>query len=183
MFSKILTKLIDQAIVPAIVLLAIRVISVVLVSKYFLIDMTITQSGFTFSRSNDYILVNSYSTLFMVITLTVGLLYILLKSYIFHETHVSPQMTAKLFSLRISSLIQTSFDVYSQGVVWLSYLFLIMIVSGVSALFNLIFAWVFYTSAVLAIISTILLILDVENELVVSKDKLESDYLEGEKDE
>ena len=95
-------------------------------------------------------------------------------------------MTAKLFSLRISSLIQTSFDVYSQGVVWLSYLYLIMMVSGILALFGLIYLWVFYSSAVLAVISTILLIFDVENELSAFKnnhEKTDTGYLEEEYDE
>ena len=171
MFSKILIRLIDQSIVPAIILLTVRVLSVVYTAKYFNIPFTLGPQGFVYANANDYILVNSYSTLFMIITLAVGIFYILLKSLIFHETHISPNMTANLFSMRLSSFIQTSYDLYSQGSIWLSYLYLMTMSTGILALFGLIFSWVFYISIVLSILATVLLIFDIENELDLKSGK------------
>ena len=105
MFSKILVRLIDQAIVPAILLLTVRIVSVIFISNYYDIEFTLSMSGFSFNNSDNYLLVNSYSTFSMVVTLTVGLFYILMKSYIFHESHIKPHITAKMFSLRLSSFI------------------------------------------------------------------------------
>lgn len=169
MFSRILLKLIDQSITPAILLLSTRIISVVLVSRYFDINFTISGFGFEFNSTGDYILVNSYSIFFMILVLTVGLLYILLKTYIFHDSHITPGLTAKLFTLKLSSFIQSSFELYSQGSIWLSYSYLIMLVSGLMAFYGLLYTWVFYVSFVMSVLSTILLIVDVENELTLSK--------------
>src|SRR5690606_16638038 len=116
-------KLVDQAILPAILLLAVRVSSVVVAARVLNIGFTVNEAGFIFENSMDYILVNSYSILSMSLVLTVGVLYVLLKSYVFHDSHIQPFLTARLFSLRLTSLIQTSFDIYSQGTIWLSYLY------------------------------------------------------------
>lgn len=169
MFSKILIKLVDQAIVPAILLLLARVLSVIVVSRVFLIPFEIENSGFVFQSAQDYIVVNSYSLLTLLGFLTVGILYILLKSFIFHDTHVTPSLTTKLFALRLSSLIQNSFDVYSQGLVWVSYLYLLLLVSGLMALFGLIFTWVFYAALIFTIITTILFAFDVEREVEIKE--------------
>jgi hypothetical protein len=165
MFSKILIKLVDEAVLPAILLIVARVVSVILVSRYFKVDFTIGGSGFVFPNANDYVLVNSYSTLSMIVVLAVGLLYILLKSLVFHDTHITPATSAKLFTLRLSSFIQASFDVYSQGAIWLSYMFLIMIVSGIMVLSGLLYSWVFVVALILSGVSTYLFVVDIEHEL------------------
>lgn len=173
MFSKILVKLIDQAIVPALLLLTARIVSVVVVAKKLGLDVSISQAGFVLTKENvDFttntallVKVNSFSLVSIIVVLSVGLLYILIKSYIFHDTHIAPYVTARLFSYRLSAFIQSSYDLYSQGTIWLSYLYLIMFVSGVMAYFNMIYAWIFYFSLILTVICTALFIFDVEKEL------------------
>lgn len=167
MFSKILIKLIDQAIVPAVFLLAVKIISTILVGKYLNIDYTFGPTGFVYGSVQDYVLVNSYSTFAMVAALAVGLFYVLLKSLVFHDTHITPRLTAKLFSLRLSNFMQSSFDLYSQGAIWMSYSYLLLVISAIMAAFEMILPWVFYSSLVLTVISTILFILDVENEMSI----------------
>jgi hypothetical protein len=180
MFSRILVKLIDQAIMPAILLLSARLISVVLISKYLALTFTINASGFAFQSLQEYVQVNSYSTLVILAALTIGLAYILLKSFAFHETHITPGLSAKLFSLKMPSLIQSSYELYSQGVIWLSYLFLITIVAGIMSFFGLLYAYVFYTGLALVVFSTVLFIFDVETELGIKKNG-ESYYEEEDK--
>lgn len=171
MFSRILVKLIDQAIVPAVMLLAVKIISTVLVSKYMGFDFGFGPAGFTYSKPDDYLLVNTYSTFAMVVVLSVGLFYILLKSLIFHETHISPKLTAKLFTLKLSTFMQSTYDLYSQGAVWISYSYLLLMVSAIMALFGLIQTWVFYASLVLTVVTTVLFVMDVENEMSISAHK------------
>jgi len=175
MFSKILIKLIDQSIVPAIFLIITRILSIVFVGKYHNISFELGTAGFEYTSHKEYVLVNSYSVLVMVILIAIGLLYILLKSFIFHESHITPHMTAKVFSLRLSAFIQSSFDLYSQGAIWLSYMYLLMFVSGIMALFGFLYTWVFGTALLLTILNTVLLILDVENELQLEKEVNDED--------
>lgn len=165
MFSKILVKLIDEAIVPAISLLSVRVLSVVALGRYLDIPFAFSSTGFVYQNAEDFVLVNSYSLLSMIIVVTLGLVYILTKAYLFHDSHVKPGATAKLFSLRLTSFIQSSFDLYSQGAIWMSYSYLLMFVAGIMGVFGLVYMWVFFVSIFLSIMATILFVIDVEKEL------------------
>uniref|UniRef100_A0A7C4TLU7 Uncharacterized protein n=1 Tax=candidate division WWE3 bacterium TaxID=2053526 RepID=A0A7C4TLU7_UNCKA len=169
MFSRILVKLVDEAIVPAIVLFSVRILAAILIAKAYDISFSFGLRGFTYNSQEDFLFVNSYSTLAMISVLAVGLFYVLIKSYLFHDTHVAPHTAAKLFSLNLSGFIQTSFDVYSQGVIWLSYSYLLVIASGIMFYFGLVYPWVFYSSLALTFIATLLLILDVEKEIFERK--------------
>lgn len=169
MFSRILVKLIDQAIVPAILLIATRVVSIVLISQHYGYEFGISWSGFSFNNTEEYVKVNSYSMLSMIIVLTLFLVYVLVKSYIFHDSHIKPGLTAKLFALNAQYFIQDSFEIYTQGAIWVSYLYLLTIVSGAMAFFSILYIWVFYVSIALTLISTILFIFDIEDEMAIFK--------------
>lgn len=171
MVSRTLVKLIDQAITPAILLVCSRIISVVLVSYFLGINLTIDGKGFSFPTAEDYIKVNSYSTFLMVLILTGGLLYILVKALIFHDTHISPQLTAKIFTVRLSSFIQSSYDIYSQGMVWLSYSYLLLVVVGIFTFSGLIYKWVFFANLIMTIITTVVMVFDIENEIYMKKNQ------------
>lgn len=176
MVSRTLIKLIDQAIVPAVVLLAVKVVSVVAISSFLKINFAVHRNGFVFSSKADYILVNSYSTLAMITVIAVGVLFVLIKAFYFHDSHISPLLTSRVFNLRLSTLIQNSFELYSQGTVWLSYLLLITIVSGILMAMGLIYSWIFYTGLIISVVGIVMLIVDIENEMEIRSGKAE--YLE-----
>ena len=165
MFSKILIKLVDEAILPAILLIVCRIVSVVLVSRYLAIGFDLTASGFTFQSPKDYVVINSYSTLAMICVLTFGLFYVLLKSLAFHDTHITPKLTAKIFSLRLQSFMQSSFELYSQGSIWLSYSYLFLFCSGIMAYLGMIFPWIFFLSLAVTVGASYLFVLDIESEV------------------
>lgn len=177
MISKVLVKLIDRAIVPAILLLATRVISIVLLSRYFGLPVKISRSGFVFDSFADFVKVNSYSTLVMTMILVLGLVYILVKSLAFHDSHIKPSLSAKVFSLKIQHIIQDSFHLYSEATIWLSYAYLLLLFSGIMLASKLLYSWVFYITAAATLISTILFIFDVEEEIKIrGLNKSESEY-------
>jgi len=187
MTSKLLTKLIDKAIVPATLLLATRIVSVVLISSYLHFEFDVSLSGFVFRNHLEYVFVNSYSTLIMTVILALGLIYVLIKSYAFHDSHIKPATTAKLFELKMPSLIQSSFDIYSQAAIWIAYAYLLLIISGIMFLNDLVYPWIFYTVLVMTVITTVFFIFDIENEIKLSKegkDEYDEDteFLEMEKD-
>ena len=165
MFSRILIKLIDKAILPAILLLTARVVSLVALSHYFSINYKITTSGIEFMSLADYTQINSYSLLTMVIAIMLGISWILIKSFVFHESHIHPKTTAKLFTLQVPSFIQSSFDLYSQASVWLSYSYLLLIISAVMTFYGIVYSWVLSVSLILTLISTVLFVIDIENEM------------------
>ena len=165
MFSRILTKLVDEATLPAVVLVAVRIVSVIFFGNYFGFDVILSRAGFVYESAEGFLVINSYSTLAMTCVIAIGLLYVLIKSYIFHDTHIHPRISAKLFSLRLSSFIQTSFEIYAQGAIWLPYSYLMLLASGAMWYLGLVFDWVFYVALALAFFGTFFLVLDVEKEL------------------
>jgi hypothetical protein len=171
MISKVLTKLIDKAIVPAILLLSSRIVATVVVARYLNITFQVERTGFVFDSAASYEKVNSYSALVMVAILLIGIFYILIKSLAFHESHIKPHITSKLFSLHAHSLIQNSFDLYTQGAIWLSYAYLLLIVNGIMTLSNIMYRWVFYVTLGATVLTTVLFILDIEEEIHITKNE------------
>lgn len=169
MFSKILIKLIDQTILPAVLVLASRVVSLIVISRLNGIPFELTKIGFVFNNTKDYIALNSYSMLTMFIILALGMGYVLIKSYLFHNTHIKPWISAKLFSLKLPYFIQDSFELYTQGAIWLSYSFIITTMGAFMLYVGVIYPWVFYIGFFSFVISTILLIMDIEHEIKIKK--------------
>jgi hypothetical protein len=171
MFSKLLIKLVDEAIVPALYLITVRIVSLVFISQALAIPINLGPSGFMYSSQSDYTLVNSYSLLFMVLALCLGLLHVIVKSLIFHDTHISPPLAAKLHSFKAQHLIQDSFHLYTQGIVWLAYLYLLTVGAGLMSLFGLVHLWVAYSALGLAVLFTYIFIYDAEKEILAAVDK------------
>ncbi|MBW6441336.1 hypothetical protein K0B04_00280 [Patescibacteria group bacterium] len=170
MLSKALVKLIDKAIIPALLLLSSRIVSIILVAKYYGISFKIDSSGFVFQNSSDYVKVNSYSALIMTFMLVIGLGYVVIKSLFFHESHIKPTFTARLFSLKAESFIQNSYEIYTQGAIWLSYSYLLLIVSGIMSASGLMYSWVFYVILGITLSTTLIFILDMEEEIKIKKE-------------
>jgi len=165
MFSKILIKLIDEAIIPAVVVLSMRIISIVIVSQAVGTQLSLGTSGFVFTDQLLFKKVNSYSVLIMIICIALGILFILAKAFMFHNTHIKPGVTARLFSYNLHSLIQNSYDLYSQGAIWISYLFMLVLVTGGLAFFGSVYIWVSTFGFFTFLVCIVLFIIDIEKEI------------------
>ncbi len=170
MFSKLLIKLIDQAIVPAVLVLTARLVSVAVLSNRLSAQYDLQEGEILFKNTTDFIKVNSYSIAIMFGVLALGMGYILIKALVFHNSHVSPNTTAKMFSLKLDFFIQNSFNLYTQGAIWLAYTYLLLLATGLMALFGLIYAWVAYLGIAITLAGTILLALDIEKEMKLDQD-------------
>lgn len=179
MFSRILVKLIDQAIVPAVMLIAVRIVSVLAIANYLKLTPSISSQGLALTNLNGtasntelYVQINSYSTLAIIVTMAVILLFIMTKSLVFHDSHIKPALAARLFSLKLSHFIQNSFQIYSQALVWMAYLFMLTAVAGIMTLNGTIYTWVFFVALVLSIVSAVVFIIDVEFEVDLDKQQV-----------
>lgn len=181
MTSKLLIKLIDQAIVPAILLLMARIVSVFLFVSRYDVNMSLGSRGFVFEKPAEYLIINTYSLLVMLIVVTIGVVYVLVKAHVLHDTHILPHLTARIFSLRMSGLIQSTFDIYSQATVWMSYMYLLFFVVGLMVFLDAAQVWLFYVTLALTVLTSVLFVNDVERELKMV-DHPETDDLEDEEE-
>jgi len=179
MVSRILIKLIDYAIFPAVLIISVKILSIIFFAKYFSASYTVNNISLVFENAADFIAINSYSSLIMFAAVIAGLMWVTVKAHVFHETHITPSFSAKLFSMNLSDLIYTTETIYSQSFIWLSYAWLLTIIFGIHSYFSLSYWWVFYISLGASLIATALLAIDVERELYAAKSEMDDDYDDG----
>ena len=119
MYSKILTKLISEAITPFLGFLFIKILVTIFTAQslgistnlYNVFNLTVSQQSYTSINTN---------VLFgFIIFSFLGLSYSLIKSIYFHGTHIKPKLSLSIFNFRVGFLIQDTFHLFSQNLIWL----------------------------------------------------------------
>ena len=167
MISKTLVKLIDEAIVPALILAGAKVLGVLFVNSLFNLNWSISSWQIIYSSRDDFIMANSYSSLIMYSVIVAGLIYVIIKAFYFHDSHVSPKVSAFLHLHRKDFIIQTTLGIYSKAIIWLSYTWLTTVILAIQFVFGLVFPWVLYLCAFVSIVATLLLLIDIEREFYI----------------
>lgn len=163
-YSKLLVKLVDRAILPAILLFAAKVVGTFFASSYLGVDSFNGLIAFNGLTASQYVFVNSYSTLFVFASIFVGTAFLLFKAHVTHETHISPYISARMASMKLSNMVQKSFDLFSEAGVWLMYSWLLTLVSMTQVALDAMYVWVAFVAFTFSILSSILVIVDVERE-------------------
>lgn len=176
MFSKTLLNLIDTAIFPAVLIVAAKIISIVFLAKYFQVSYIVDGVKLVFSTYADFISINSYSSLFMYVAIIGGLMWIVIKAHVFHSTHITPTLSAKLVSANLEELIHSNQTIYTQAFIWLSYAWLATLLFAIQAYYQLSYGWVFVASLAVTVVATTLLVVDVERELHEEREELGDAY-------
>jgi hypothetical protein len=165
MVSKTLIKLIDYSIFPAVLLVGAKIISVVFLLKYFELDYTINSYQIILTNTSDFIAINTYSSLFVFIAVLAGLIWVTIKAHLFHDTHINPVLSSRLFNMRMEEIIHDNEVIFSQSFIWLAFSWLSTIMFGVHYLFSLSEGWLFYLALGVSVVCTALLAMDIEREI------------------
>jgi len=169
MASRILLRLIDEAIVPAIVVVVAKVGAVVFLVRWLDLGWHFNTEtllpSVVFENAEVGVWVNSYSNLFLYLVVLTGLIWVLVKAYHFHDRHVAPAFVLQLLSWNLTGLLASSEDIYHQGVIWISYLWLVTVLIAAHFLLGVTFGWILVVAGVLSLLATWLLIADVEREV------------------
>lgn len=179
MVSKTLIKLIDYAIFPAVLLVAAKVIGIVFLLNYFQLEYSVDQFRIVLENTPDFIAINTYSSLFVFGAVLSGLIWVTVKAHLFHDTHINPVLSSKLFSMRLEEVIHNNEVIYAQSFIWLSFAWLSTIMFGVHYVFGLSEGWLFYLSLGLSTIATALLAIDIEREVSHDKRKITNNDDDG----
>ena len=166
MISKTLLKLIDEAILPAIVLVAAKIIGVSILSMRLGLDFTLNLKGIEEPNAS---LVNTYSNLLSYGAIALGLSFILARAYFFHSSHISPQITLRLSSWNFTSIISTTYELFNQAVVWLSYLWLLSLLFLLQSYWKLVAPNIALGMLVVTLIFTCLFVRDADREIDIRR--------------
>lgn len=170
MASKLLLRLIDEAILPAVLVVFTKLVSLAALIRIFNYSWELkTSAAFPSLQMGTHaqlVVVNSYSNLVTFAVVAAGLVWILAKAYHFHDTHVAPTMTLKLLSWNLTGLLSNSHEIYHQAVIWLSYLWLIFSLMIIHSAVGLQFVWLTVAVFAATIFLSWLFIHDIEREVV-----------------
>jgi len=174
MVSKSLTTLIDEAILPALLLIAAKFGGVLVVNSIIGSSWQLKFSSLmpflpTFSYSNyqNYLVVNSYSNLLMYLVLVVGCSFVLIQAHFFHSSHISPTLHARLANLRLLSLVSDTFSLYHKGTIWLLFLWLATVLILIQSFLELNYAWIAIVSFLFTLNLSWFFLVDVEQEIEI----------------
>lgn len=167
--SKTLLKLIDRSLLPAVIIVSSKLISLVWFARVFGLEYDFTGSSLIFSNKDVFTKVNSYSSVVVLGVVFLGLTWVIVRSHFLHETHISPRMTLRLVSADLIGLIGASFDVYQQMVVWLSYGWLATLFLVFEAYIGTVFTWIPLVAFIMVSNATWLAVVDVEREILNTK--------------
>lgn len=167
--SRILLKLIDEAILPAVLVIAGKIIGIFLVIQIRQIPWTITvETGFptlSFMTQSDLLAVNSYSNLLLLLLLSTGLGLFLFRAHLLHDTHINPALTVKMLNWNLTLLLINTFDAITAPTVWLSYLWLAVTLLIFMTWQGINYWWVTGFGLILVLIFTLSFVLDLEKEV------------------
>ena len=169
MITKLLIKLIDYAIIPAITLVAAKVIGIIFLIQYYEIEYKTSNIKLLISNPDDFVLINTYSSFFMFFVVFAGVIWVLIKAHVFHDTHVTPTLSARLYEMDLEELISSTKVVFSQTFIWLSYLWLMTFMFGAQAYYGLSLYILFYISFLVSFIATVLIAIDINREISFDK--------------
>lgn len=169
MISRILLRLIDEAIVPAVLVIGAKVLGMWGIASLLGYEWRInvhSSFGIELPSRDALLVVNSYSNLLVLIVLGAGLLWIIFRAVHLHDTHISPKLVLRLLSWDLTRLVTSSVDVYHQAIVWLSYLWLFVLLGIVHAVAGLAYGWTTAIGFTIAAFLTWLIIADIEREML-----------------
>jgi len=165
MYSRILSKLIAESITPFIGFLIIKILVTIFTAQslgvnanlYNLFSLNVTLENYKIITSN---------VLFGFILFSfLGLMYTLIKSIYFHKSHISPKISLSIFNFRAGFLIQDSFHLFSQNLIWLIFSYTSLFITIFLYILGLAYGYLLIMSLIFTLIGTYFLILDIEYEL------------------
>jgi len=174
MVSKSLSTLIDEAILPALLLILAKFGGVVIVTLIIGSSWQLKFSSalpflpsVSYPNYQSYLVSNSYSNLLMYLVLVLGCSFVLVKAHFFHSSHISPTLHARLANLRLSSLVSDTFSLYHQGTIWLLFLWLATVLILIQAFLELSYAWIAIVSFLITLNFSWFFLVDIEQEIEI----------------
>ncbi|OGP10530.1 MAG: hypothetical protein A2048_10300 [Deltaproteobacteria bacterium GWA2_45_12] len=136
MFSKIILKLVDAAILPSLLVFGVKFASTVLFSLYWRLPLSIGLSGFNFRNFSDFYKVNLFSNIILFLFTFAVLFLVLLRLYLFTQENLNPILGARLANLGLESVTVPLWQGYTHSVVWLTLSFSVTLSLFTQALFD-----------------------------------------------
>lgn len=179
MVTKSISKLIDQAILPALILIIGKMGGLFLTVYLLHLDVAVQPASFLkilptvhFPDPQAYILAENYSNLAMFTLASLGTIFVITRAHFLHESHISPSLQAKLARLNLEVLIASSYKLYHQAAIWLTFLWLSTGFLVLSTILNITYPQISIIAVIVAANFSWVFALDVEKELEIQRGQI-----------
>jgi len=169
--SKSLIKLLDNALLPAALMLVSKFIGILLSIQIFNISWVVQQTPnniFSFQTvlsSQDAITVTSYSDMLMFCVLALGFTINILRAVFLHKSHVSLDLLTRLAHKNLLNLIKSSYEIYHSAFIWLVFMWIAALMILNNTFSQAIFPWVGIVALLTSTLLTVIFFQDVYKEL------------------
>ena len=175
--SKSLIKIIDYAVLPALLMVFGKIFGVFLVSQVLGIKISINEYADSFLSisplvsENELMAITSYSDLIMYAFVAGIFSIVLIQAVFLHNTHTKPTLVVKLADANMLKLIQNSYDIYHSAFIHLLFLWIVTAVILVNGFLGKTYIWITLITMVASIIFTTILLQDIYKEIENIKSK------------
>ena len=128
--------------------------------------------AFRFTTLQAYITAENYSNLAMFAAVSAGAIIVILKAHFLHESHIHPKLHARLISLNLERLAQSSYHLYHQATIWLVFLWLSFGFLTLSSIAKITYPQITIAAFLISANLSWVFALDLEKEIEISKGKL-----------
>ena len=178
--SRSLLTLVDEAIIPALIIFGAKLIGLVTANFWFDLSWDVGNNQASFFplliyRSEEaFLQANTLSNIFVLGVILIGFLWVLIRAHAFHGSHISPKLSVALVQKQLTGLVIHSWELYHQAVIWLAYLWLGLILFTIQAIYGVSEWWLSVAGLIGALILSWLLIVDVEKEIAIRREHEDS---------
>ncbi len=180
--SKSLIKLVDYSILPAALLVVGKFLGLFVAVNFFSLDWgveSIPNSVFSVRPlfySEDILLASSYSDLIMFLILVTVYSFIVLQAVLFHNTHISPTVLARLANNNLLGLVKGTFEIYHKAAIWTVFLWLANVLIFLNVALGKTYLWITAFTIITSVVLTVMLIRDASQEIELSKKEVIKKY-------
>ena len=171
--SKTLIKLIDLSVVPASLIIFVKIISLLILNAALNLSWNVATFSdaffgihLTYISQDDLNLVVSYSNLFMHIAALVGTALAISKLFYLHPHHVRPSVVLTLAKKDKLHYINSAFHLYYESIVWGIFL----LVSDALIVFDymqgITYSWVLFFAAVSTLTVLFIIVRSIDRDIL-----------------
>lgn len=123
MVARIIIRLIEASIIPALLVFSTKFLSMILLSSFFGSPLELSRQGILFGRLEDFYWINFYSNVVVFLLVFSALFFTLVRNYFFSEAALSPRWATRLLRVNLEFLVVPLPRGYLKTAVWLIFAF------------------------------------------------------------
>lgn len=175
--SKTLIKIVDESILPSLLLVITKIgglaLSIIIFDLSYEIekmnDGKIIPYLLTFKTTSELMTANSFSNTLMMIVPIIGFLISIYKINHFQDKRLTPQKIIKIADKDLLKLIESSESVYAKAFVWIAFLWLSVILSTINVVNQEAHIWTAAVGISIGLFSTLYLVKNLEIDYTENK--------------